>query len=373
MEQKDTLQLNVNDAEHIVTPGSYTLLEVIREQLDLTGAKKACDNGECGSCIVLMNDKPVKSCLLKAKRAEGKKLVTIEGLSPDAAHMQPADNYSILHPIQQAFLEKGATQCGFCIPGMILKTHTLLRSKPNPSRDEIVKSLSKNLCRCTGYTKIIDAVEYAAELLRENRDGVGMAKPNGHAVGVSVARLDSPATVNGTAIYAADIKMDNMLHGKLLRSEHHHARIVSMDISEAQAIEGVKAVITADDIPGTPFLPNCQPQVYVFPKDRIRFKGEALAAVAAVTEEIAEKALKSIKLEIEELPHAIELADAAQADAEPLYDHSPRVSKPEELSCGDVDAGFAEADVVIENHYSVPGSGARCDGAGSSSCLRERR
>jgi len=279
----DTIQLQVNGTACTVQPTSYTLLDVIREQLDLTGAKKACDNGECGSCIVLMNGKPVKSCLLQADRAQNKEILTIEGLSPEAFEMQPNDDYTVLHPIQQAFLEKGATQCGFCIPGMILKTHTLLRSKPNPTRAEIVKSLSKNLCRCTGYTKIIDAVEYAAELIRENRNGQGMDKPNGHAVGVSVARLDSPATVNGAAKYAADIKMQGMLYGKLLRSEHHHARIVSIDVSAAKELQGVKAVVTAEDIPGTPFLPNCQPQVYVFPKDRIRFKGEALAAVAAIS------------------------------------------------------------------------------------------
>lgn len=348
------IRLTVNGATAEIDSGSQTLLDVLREDLDLTGAKKACDNGECGSCIVLMNGKPTKSCLLPAARAADRKILTIEGLAPEAYTMQPSDDYSILHPLQQAFLEKGATQCGFCIPGMIMKAHNLLSSKPNPSREEIAKSLSKNLCRCTGYTKIIDAVSYAAELIRDNRDGPGMQKPNGHAVGVSVARLDSPATVVGAATYAADMKMEGMLHAKLLRSEHHHARILSIDTSKAQAMEGVIAVITADDIPGTPFLPNCQPQVYVFPKDRIRFKGEALAAVAAVTEEIAAQALEAIEVEVEELAHAIELVDAADPNAEPLYDHSPRVSAAEEVSCGDIDAGFAQADIIIENTYTVP-------------------
>ena len=344
----------VNGSEVDLAPGDETLLDVLRDRLDLTGAKKACDNGECGSCIVMMNGKPTKSCLLPAARAAGKDVVTIEGLAPEAFDIQPGADYSILHPIQQAFLEKGATQCGFCIPGMIMKTHTLLRTKPNPSREDIVKGLSKNLCRCTGYTKILEAVEYAAELISDGRNAVGPEKPNGHAVGVNVARLDSPATVTGAAKYGADLKMDGMLYGKLLRSTHHHARIVSIDVSEAAAMEGVVAVITADDIPGTPFLPNCQPQVYVFPKDRIRFKGEALAGVAAVSEAVAEEALGRIKVEVEVLPHAIELADAIRPDAAPLYDHSPRVSEPEEVSCGDIKAGFAEADVIVENDYTVP-------------------
>ena len=237
---------------------------------------------------------------------------------------------------------------------MIMKAHTLLLNKPNPSRDEIAKGLSKNLCRCTGYTKILDAVEYAAELINEGRSAAGPQKANGAAVGVSVARLDSPATVNGAAKYAGDLKMDGMLHGRLLRSQFHHARIISIDVSEAAAMDGVEAVITADDIPGTPYLPNCQPQVYVFPKDRIRFMGEALAGVAAVSPAIAEAALEKIKVKVEGLPYAIEVRHAAHPDAAPLFDHSPRVSEPEEVSCGDIEAGFAEADIIVENTYTVP-------------------
>ncbi|WP_282605742.1 molybdopterin cofactor-binding domain-containing protein [Pelagibius sp. Alg239-R121] len=354
-QRREKITLNVNGAEAVIeSDRDLSLLDVLREDLDLTGAKKACDNGECGSCIVMMGGKPTKSCLLPVGRAVEKEIFTIEGLAPEANDLQPGEDYSILHPIQQAFLEKGATQCGFCIPGMIMKTHTLLRSKPHPSREDIVKGLSKNLCRCTGYTKILEAVEYAAELIDQGKDAVGPEKANGHAVGVNVARLDSPATVTGAAKYAADLKMDGMIYGKLLRSEHHHARILSIDVSEAAALEGVVTVITADDVPGTPFLPNCQPQVYVFPKDRIRFKGEALAGVAAVSEAVAEEALKRIKVEVEVLPHAIEVAESARPDAVPLFDHSPRISAPEEVSCGDIEAGFAKADVIIENDYTVP-------------------
>lgn len=349
-----TPTLTVNGETHDMNAVGRTLLDVLREDLRLTGTKKACDNGECGSCIVMMNGKPTKSCLLDADRAACRDVVTIEGMAPQAKGLKAGEDISVLHPIQQAFLEKGATQCGFCIPGMIMKTATLLQNKPNPSRDEIVKSLSKNLCRCTGYTKILEAVEYAAELVRDGRSGNTQGVGDRKAVGGDVARLDSPATVTGDALYAADMQMEGMLHAKLLRSTQHHARILSIDTSEAEAMEGVECVVTADDIPGTPFLPNCQPQVYVFPKDRIRFKGEALAGVAARTEAIADAALAAIKVEVEELPHAIEVVDAARADATPMYDHSPRVSPPDEVSCGDIDAGFAKADVIIQNDYTVP-------------------
>ena len=351
---ENDIRLTVNGETIGVNPGSATLLDLLREELDLTGAKKACDNGECGSCIVLMGGKPTKACLLPARRAAGKDVVTIEGLAPAAHDLQPEDDLSVLHPLQQAFLVKGATQCGFCIPGMILKAHTLLRSKPNPTRAEIVRSLSKNLCRCTGYIKIIEAVEYAAELIQSGEPAAAPPRANGHAVGVSVARLDSPSTVNGAAKYGADLKVPGMLHGKLLRSRHHHARILSIDVSAAVEMPGVEAVITADDVPGTPYLPNCQPQVYVFPRDRIRFKGEAIAGVAAVSEAVATAALEAIRVEVEPLPHAVEIDEAAHPSATPLYDHSPRVSPPEEVACGDIEKGFAEADVIVEGEYTVP-------------------
>ena len=353
-DQSTSLTINVNGETCQMDTADRTLLEVLREDFRLTGTKKACDNGECGSCIVMMNGKPTKSCLLKANRAADRDVMTIEGMAPAAKGIKAGEDISILHPIQQAFLEKGATQCGFCIPGMIMKTANLLQNKPNPTRNEIVKSLSKNLCRCTGYTKILDAVEYAAELINDGRSGVSQGVGDGPAVGGNVSRLDSPGTVTGDAMYAGDMQMEGMLHARLLRSTQHHARIISIDTSEAEAMEGVECVVTADDIPGTPFLPNCQPQVYVFPKDRIRFKGEAIAGVAACTEAIAEEALKKIKVVVEELPHAIEIVDAMRKNAEPMYNHSPRVSPPEEVSCGNIEAGFAKADVIIQNDYTVP-------------------
>lgn len=335
---------------------SQTLLDNIREDLGLTGAKKACDNGECGSCIVLMNNKPIKACLLSVNRAQGKEIVTIEGLA--ASHLGPgkkdSNDLAALHPLQIAFLEKGATQCGFCIPGMIMRASALLISNNNPTREGVIKSLSNNLCRCTGYVKIIDAVMYASELLRANEPKQAPIDSIGAKVGASVARLDSLDTINGEAKYGADLKKDGMLYAKILRSDVHHARIDSIDVSEAEAVPGVEAVLTADDVPGTPYLPNCQPQVFVFPRDRIRFRGEGLAAVAAQTEEIAEEALAKIKIVYQELPSAIELDDAIDPRCEPLFTGMPNISPIEEVSCGHVDAGFSAADVIVENTYSVP-------------------
>ncbi|HLI11656.1 MAG TPA: molybdopterin cofactor-binding domain-containing protein [Alphaproteobacteria bacterium] len=352
----EQLNLQINGKTHeLETPVGRTLLTVLREDLDLTGAKKACDNGECGSCIVLLGNKPAKSCLLAARRAQGKPIVTIEGVASQSLYSTSGAGAAgnTLHPLQRAFLELGATQCGFCIPGMIMKANALLIGNNNPTRDEVVKSLSGNLCRCTGYMKIIEAVLKAAEMIRGN-SAPEPVESGGPVVGQSVPRLDSPHTVNGAAKYAADLKMDGMLHAKLLRSPHHHARILSVDTAEAAAMPGVCGVITAADIPGTPYLPNCQPQVFVFPRDKVRFRGEAVAAVAAVSEEIAEKALEKINVQYELLPSILDADDAMDPSAPLLFDGEPNVSATKEIVFGDIEKGFSQADVIVENTYSVP-------------------
>jgi len=145
-------KLNGNPVS-VKCPPAYTLLEVLREQLHVTGPKEDCAKGECGACTVLMNSRPVCSCLVLVSQAEGAEIVTSEGLMKNGR----------LNPVQEAFLEEGAVQCGHCIPGMIISASALLMRNPNPTFDEIRIALSGNLCRCTGYTKIITAVQKAAE------------------------------------------------------------------------------------------------------------------------------------------------------------------------------------------------------------------
>ncbi|RPI77148.1 MAG: (2Fe-2S)-binding protein [Desulfobacteraceae bacterium] len=153
-----TLKINGQTYEPAVEP-NRTLLDVLREELNLTGTKRGCDVGECGSCTVLMDGKPVNSCLVLAGQAEGHEITTIEGLSRD----------NVLHPLQQAFVDKGAIQCGFCTPGMILSAKSLLDQNPNPSELEIRTAISGNLCRCTGYQKIVEAVQSVAGQGKERR------------------------------------------------------------------------------------------------------------------------------------------------------------------------------------------------------------
>jgi len=154
----ETYRLTVNNRIfEVQAKPNATLLSVLREQLDLTGAKCGCGTGDCGACTVLLEGESVRSCVVPVKNAVGKRIVTIEGLARGSA----------LHPLQRAFVERGAIQCGFCTPGMILAAKALLDRNPDPTEDEIREAIRPNLCRCTGYARIVDAVLYAAELLRE--------------------------------------------------------------------------------------------------------------------------------------------------------------------------------------------------------------
>ena len=155
MKKLVSLQINGEPFEVAVAPGAF-LIEVIRETVGLTGTKKGCGIGDCGACTVLIDGRPALSCLTLALSCQGKAITTIEGLS------QGTD----LHPVQQAFIDKGAVQCGFCTPGMVLSTTALLEENPDPTEKEIRTALAGNLCRCTGYTKIVEAVGHAGRLLR---------------------------------------------------------------------------------------------------------------------------------------------------------------------------------------------------------------
>jgi len=147
------IALTVNDeAREALAPVHKTLLEVLREDLGLTGTKHGCELGECGTCTVLVDGEPVLSCLVLPVEVEGRRITTVEGMAQKGR----------LHPLQQAFAELGAAQCGYCTPGILLTARALLAERPSPTRQEVKEALAGNLCRCTGYTKILDAVELAA-------------------------------------------------------------------------------------------------------------------------------------------------------------------------------------------------------------------
>ncbi|MBI2303374.1 MAG: molybdopterin-dependent oxidoreductase [Chloroflexi bacterium] len=328
------------EAREVQVDPVRTLLQVLREDLDLTGTKQGCDGGECGSCTVILDGKAAMSCLLPMAQVEGRHVLTIEALG------SPQN----LHPLQQAFADLGAVQCGFCTPGMIMEAKALLDTTTNPTREEVVRRLSRNLCRCTGYVKIIDAVLYAARLMRgEPRHAPA---PGPSLIGQRVERYGVRDKVCGRTKYAADIKLPGMLYAKVLRSPHHHARILSVDTREAEAVPGVAAVVTAKDVPGVNTQRPGSTGWTVLAEERAHFLGDAVAAVAAVSEEVAAQALSKIKVDYQPLPAVFDPFQALKEDA-PRLGKEGNLDYTRRLVKGNIEAGFAQADVIVENTYST--------------------
>src|SRR5438270_317734 len=227
------IALTVNgEVRRVTVDPDRMLSEVLRDDLDLTGAKKACDGGECGSCTVLLAGKGVMSCLMPVGRVGSKEIVTIEGLA--SCDRMAGAPQSDVHALQKAFVDHGAAQCGFCIPGMIMEASALLKAKPNPTRDDVVSRLSRNTCRCTGYQKIVSAVLDAAAVMRGDASTALPQDVDGLRAGARLGKPDGLLHVRGGSKYAADLKRVGMLHAKILRSPHHHAIIRSIDTSEAR-------------------------------------------------------------------------------------------------------------------------------------------
>ena len=319
-----------------------TLLSVLREDVGLTSAKDGCGHGDCGSCTVLIDGEPVKSCLVQVGKVEGKRVTTIEGIG----------TLGDPHPIQQAFVDVGAVQCGFCTPAMILTAKALLDKNPTPTRDEVASAISGNLCRCTGYKKIVDAVLHAAVLVK------GAPRKESHAqdstvVGKSVPRLGAMEKAVGIAKYGADLSMPGMLHLKVLRSPHHHAEIASIDTSEAEKAPGVVAIFTAKDIPGQNGFGIFDKDEPVLADGKVRRMGEAVALVAADTVKAARRAVGKIRVEYRPLEAVFDVSTALREDA-PRIRPQGNVCFTRRVVRGDVEKGFAQADVVVENTYNTP-------------------
>ncbi|HEY80396.1 MAG TPA: molybdopterin-dependent oxidoreductase [Caldilineae bacterium] len=350
MPEKVKIRLNVNGqpVEAHVDP-KMSLLTFLREELGLTGAKDGCSEGTCGACTVIVDGAAKRSCLLKMKRMDGRSVETIEGVAEGDR----------LHPLQYAMVREGAIQCGFCTPGMVMAGKALLDRNPNPSLDEIEKALDHNLCRCTGYRPIVAAIQEAGRMLRAGVSEVPVGDlwpAEDQVVGRAVARVDGVDKATGRLKYAADLHVENMLHAKVLRAAHPHARLLRVDTTAAERAPGVVAVLTAKDVPGRNRFGLIRKDQPVFAEDRVRYLGDAIAAVYAQTEAQAEAALALIEVEYEPLP-VIETPQQALAEGAPVIHEE---NEEGNLLCyipirkGDVEKGFAQADVIIEGEYYTP-------------------
>ncbi len=383
---------------------SETLLHVLRRNGYL-GVKHGCENGECGACTVLLDGKPVASCVMLAAQANGKHITTIEALGQ--VEEQGWRHTEGLHALQKAFIQAGALQCGYCTPAMILAAKALLDENSNPSEEQVRDAVSGVLCRCTGYLKPVQAIMSVGagrqgsggetaipipiETLKPSREElselpitnyqspittlpkmvVAPAVPETSVVGKPEKKVDAVKLVQGKPAFADDIELRGMLYAKVLWSPVAHARIKRIDVSKARALEGVHAVLTYKDIPRIVYSTAGQSDPIPGPLDmfsldaQVRFVGDRVAFLAAESEEIAERALELIEVEYEELPAIIDPRDAMKPDAPILHDEPEYVPFGEcdpkkniaaeiEFELGNVEAGFKKADHVFEGEYIVP-------------------
>jgi len=336
-------------------PGEM-LADLLRERLGLTGTKIGCQEAECGACTVLVDGLPVLSCSYPAAKAAGKSILTIEGL---AAHGQGDDGAGNgLHPLQHAFIEQGAVQCGFCTPGQIMTAYALLQSNPRPSEADIRHALKDTLCRCGAYPAIVRAIQSAAAKVQGRGDSSALPPSLSTAlrvVGTKQPRPDAFAKVTGAARFTDDLKFPGMLHARVKRAGVPHALLTRLDVSKARSLPGVVAVLTAADIPGEKNhgLVIKDWPVMVGVGERVRYVGDALAIVAAETRQIATQALDLIEVELHPQPVITDPLSANRPDAPPLHPNG-NLLKHITVRKGNVEQGFAESDMILEHTFHTP-------------------
>jgi putative selenate reductase molybdopterin-binding subunit len=405
-----TLTINGESFAEKISPGE-NLLTTLR-RLGFFGVKfGGCEKGECGACTILFDGRPVNSCTMLTAQAEGHDIRTIEGVGehPDQG-WKKTDGLDV---IQQAFVDTGAIQCGYCTPAMVLAAKSLLAENPSPTEAEVRDVLSGVLCRCTGYVKPVQAVLRAAAILRGERvpsidapidvtealekteqpeedfppaiGGDGSSLQTGvmprlkvvdkqadlHTVGHPEAKVDAVKLVQGKPAFTADFEKRDMLVARVLRSPHAHAEITDIDTTEAEALPGVAAVLTWKDLPRVAYSTAGQSDPIPGPLDsfsldrKVRFVGDRVAFVAAETPEIADAALKLIRVDYKVLPPIIDPTQAMAEGAPVIHDEAEYVnfdaSDPSRnlaaeirIDIGDVARGFEEADRIFEEEYAVP-------------------
>ncbi len=340
------VQIKVNGlTRQVVVDPELVLLDLLREQLGLTGAKQSCDRtGQCGACMVIVNAKPTRSCLVKVVDLEGADVITVEGLgTPDNPHL-----------IQEAFVLAGAVQCGFCTPGMIMATKALLDKNRNPSASEIKHALRGNLCRCTGYVKIMDAVELAGRFIRgEASPAETRPDPSGSKIGVSHPRPSSMLKACGVANFTADIRIPGAAEVAVVRSPYAHAKIKGIDGSAAEAMPGVLGVMTSKDIRGTNRLTLFISDRPLLCEDRVRSIGDPVAIVVAETRDQALAAAKAVVVDYEQVPVLSSPEESLAEGAMQIHPEWPNLYYSQPLVKGDAEKALGEAAAVIEARFTT--------------------
>ena len=398
------ISLHINGVDYTLEIFPHTTLLSALRGLGFHSIKFGDEHGLTGADTVLLDGRPVNAAVMLAAQAEGHQIATLEALGehPEQGWKRTGG----LHPLQRAFIETGAIQCGYCTPAQILAAKALLDTNLNPTEEEIRQAISGVLCRCTGYLKPVQAILQAAAVMRgetvvgDQFSEIGSELPefpladagNGETmtqtqtmpkiiiapetngwqtVGKPEIKVDAVKLAQGKPAFAADFEKKGLLYAKVLRSPHAHARIKKIDASKARALPGVAAVLTWQDIPRVVYSTAGQSDPIPGPLDtfsldnKVRFVGDRVAFVAAETPEIAEAALKLIDVEYEVLPAVLDMRQAMQPGApiihdEPEYvpfavcDPQKNLAAEIRIDIGDVEKGFAEADEIFEAEYTVP-------------------
>ncbi|WP_273326609.1 selenium-dependent xanthine dehydrogenase [Vallitalea guaymasensis] len=330
------------NGQRVYVPKKQKLINYLRDTLNLTSVKNGCMEGSCGACMVLVDGKATKSCVLWTDKLNGKDILTVEGFSEREKNV-----YSY------AFKEAGAVQCGFCTPGMVISAKGLIDKVPDPNEEQIREAIKNNICRCTGYVKIVKAIELAAKLLRENTN-IPECSFTG-LVGENMHRVDAISKVLGEAEYVDDMRIDGMIYGSCLRSKYPRAIVKKINTDEAENLEGVISVITAKDLPGSPKIGHLKKDwdILIPEGSQTRCLGDAIVLIAAETKEILEQAKSLVDIEYEELKPVTCPAEALADDA-PLIHEDGNILSVEHLVRGNADERIKNSKYVVTNHYSTP-------------------
>ena len=328
----------------VETEKEVSLLRFLRDDLKLKSIKDGCSQGACGTCTIIIDGKATRACVMTTKRAQGMNIVSVEGLSDFEKEV-----------FVYAFGSKGAVQCGFCIPGMVMSGKALIDRNPNPTEDEIKEAIKGNICRCTGYKKIIEGIDLAAQILRgDKKIDEELEKGEDFGVGSNAFRIDVRDKVLGIGEYVDDMELENMLHASAVRTKYPRARILDIDASEALALEGVVAVYMAEDVPNNKVGHIQQDwDVMIAKGDITRFMGDAICIVVAESEEILKKAKALVKVEYEVL-EPVRNIDEAKAENAPKVHPNGNLCQSRHVKRGDAKEAIANSKYTITETFDTP-------------------
>lgn len=336
-----TYHFTVNGTS-VQTQKDCNMLEFLREDMDLTSVKDGCSEGACGACTILVDGKKVKACILTTAKAEGKEIVTVEGLSTQEKKIY-----------EYAFSKAGAVQCGYCIPGMVISAKALLDVEKNPTKEEIKQAIKGNICRCTGYKKIIEAILLAAKCFRgEETPDVAQAKG---FVGERAVRQDAAPKILGTAKFAGDIKVEGMVYGSAVRAAYPRALVKAIHIEKALQHPELVKIVLAEDIPGERILGHLTLDwpALIAVGEETRYYGDAIALVAAKSKKALEEIKQLIEVEYEVRKPYFDPEEMMNQKEYQIHE-TGNVYRVEKIQRGDVDQALAESAYTVTNTYETP-------------------